>query len=162
MKKLISILSLTVFLGAGCVSVQRTSLPVGEEQEPTEISDKNEMEGTTTEDTIAEKKEEDPDEEMMEETQKEMGDVNIEMQSGNFFFKPSVIEAKPGQTVNATITGNEGFHTLVIDAISLKQTVKSGETISFVAPTTPGNYEFYCDVGSHRAMGMKGTLTVVE
>jgi hypothetical protein len=30
----------------------------------------------------------------------------------------------------------------------------------FTAPTQPGAYQFWCDVGSHRHLGMTGTLTV--
>ncbi|MEY4731380.1 MAG: hypothetical protein RL681_326, partial [Candidatus Parcubacteria bacterium] len=33
------------------------------------------------------------------------------------------------------------------------------ETIEFVA-NKAGTFEYYCSVGSHRQMGMKGTLTV--
>jgi hypothetical protein len=30
----------------------------------------------------------------------------------------------------------------------------------FTAPTEPGDYGFWCDVGSHRFQGMTGLLTV--
>lgn len=86
--------------------------------------------------------------------------MNVDMTSGNFFFSPKVIKAKAGQAVDVKIVANEGFHTFVIDAIKLNQTVKAGGTISFTAPTTPGSYPFYCSVGNHRAMGMEGTLIV--
>lgn len=93
------------------------------------------------------------------------GEVNVsitetvDMQTGNFYFKPSEISAAPGQTVNVRIASNDGFHTFVIDGIT-KQTVSADGTITFTAPTVPGEYPFYCDVGSHRAYGMQGTLFV--
>ena len=35
------------------------------------------------------------------------------------------------------------------------------ETIEFVA-SKAGTFEYYCSVGSHRANGMKGSLTITE
>lgn len=84
----------------------------------------------------------------------------VNMVSANFSFAPKTISAKPGQKVDITFTSNEGFHTIVIDAINFKQTVTSGQTVSFVAPTTPGSYPYYCDIGTHRMKGMEGTLIV--
>lgn len=86
--------------------------------------------------------------------------LSVFMRSGNFFFEPDVIKAKAGQKVNITFTDNAGSHTFVIDEISLKETIPAKGAISFTAPTTPGHYEFYCDVGSHKQLGMKGTLIV--
>lgn len=86
--------------------------------------------------------------------------LDISMKSGNFFFEPASIKASPGQTVTVNITENAGFHTFVIDEIGFKQTVKAGESFTFVAPSEPGNYAYYCDIGSHRALGMEGVLTV--
>lgn len=84
----------------------------------------------------------------------------VRLDSGNFYFKPDTITAAPGQPIEITVDKNAGFHTFVIDGISLKEIVKQDGVISFIAPTQPGSYEFYCDVGSHKAMGMKGALVV--
>lgn len=83
----------------------------------------------------------------------------INMEIGNFFFKPSVINAKPGDRVKLTFTKNAGFHTFVIDNVA-NIDIAEGESFIFSAPAKAGSYEFYCDVGSHKAMGMKGTLIV--
>ena len=87
-------------------------------------------------------------------------DVEVSMEGGNFFFAPKTINAKPGEKVKITFTKNVGFHTFVIDEIGLKYAIKQGEAVSFTAPTAPGSYAFYCDVGSHRANGMEGVLIV--
>ena len=86
--------------------------------------------------------------------------VFVSMESGNFFFSPSSITAEPGQEVVISITENSGTHTFVIDEIGYKSGVSTGDTLSFTAPTEPGSYSYYCDVGSHRALGMEGTLIV--
>lgn len=88
------------------------------------------------------------------------GDVlKVDMEVGNFFFSPTTITAKAGQKVDITFTKNEGFHTFVIDGVA-KLPIAVGTTKSFTVPTAPGSYEFWCDVGSHKAKGMVGTLIV--
>lgn len=86
--------------------------------------------------------------------------LKLDMEANNFSFAPKTIEAKPGEKIQITFTKNVGFHTFVIDEISLKHAVKQGEALSFTAPKEPGSYTFYCDIGSHRAQGMEGTLIV--
>lgn len=82
----------------------------------------------------------------------------------NFAFAPSTMTVKKGDTVRITFTNAEGFHDLKIDEFDVataKLNAGGTETIEFVADKT-GTFEYYCSVGSHRAMGMKGTLTVQE
>ncbi len=84
----------------------------------------------------------------------------VNMQSDNFSFSPKTITAKAGDRVRIVFSMNSGFHTIVIDEIGLKATVAQGESITFTAPSKPGTYAFYCDVGSHRANGMEGSLII--
>lgn len=84
----------------------------------------------------------------------------INMESNNFSFSPKTITANAGDRIKIVFTKNSGFHTIVIDEINLKATIAQGEGITFRVPSKPGSYPFYCDVGSHRAMGMEGTLIV--
>ncbi len=86
----------------------------------------------------------------------------------NYSFDPKTITVKKGDTVKIVFKNADGFHDFVIDAfgkegesgVRTKQ-IKAGaeETIEFVADTA-GSYEYYCSVGKHREMGMKGTLIV--
>ncbi len=85
---------------------------------------------------------------------------NVTMEAVNFFFSPKTIEAKPGEKINIFFSKNVGFHTFVIDELNVKFAIKEGEGLIFQAPTEPGSYAFYCDIGSHRANGMEGTLIV--
>ncbi len=80
----------------------------------------------------------------------------------NFSFDPSTINVKKGDKVKITFVNSEGFHNFIIDQFSLvSKTTKSPttETLEFTADKT-GSFEYYCSVGTHRAMGMKGTLIV--
>ena len=171
MKKTIATLSALLFLGAGCFGSSPAPAPTPAPEpipEPTECPDvcaaicaglpEPEVPSGCALPMCA------CDQPISEQGSDDESSVSValamSMDAGNFFFTPSTITAAAGQTVNVTIDTNEGFHTLVIDEIDFKASVKAGETITFTAPATPGSYEFYCDVGSHRAMGMKGTLIV--
>ncbi len=86
----------------------------------------------------------------------------VTVKGGNFFFTPSVIKVKKGDTVKVTFDNVGGTHDFKIDAFKAStKKIGSGatETISFVASKT-GSFEYYCSVGNHRGMGMKGTLIV--
>jgi plastocyanin len=90
-------------------------------------------------------------------------DVEIDLTGKPFEFSRDTIRVNEGDVVQITFTSEQGMHDFVIDEISGARTrqVNAGEsdTITFVAPNA-GEYEFYCSVGSHREMGMVGTLIV--
>lgn len=85
------------------------------------------------------------------------------VEGSNFKFSTSEIKVKKGDTVKITFNNTGGFHDFVIDEFSGAKTKQiqggSSETITFVADKT-GTFEFYCSVGSHRQMGMKGKFIV--
>ena len=67
-----------------------------------------------------------------------------------------------GDTVRITLRNTGGMHDLKIDEFNAKTKVlQSGEeeTIEFVVDKA-GTFEYYCSIGTHRQMGMVGTLTV--
>lgn len=85
--------------------------------------------------------------------------------SFEFGYSSSALTAKVGQTVNVTLTNSgSGSHNFVIDALGVNSgIISSGESVSFsFTPQEAGSFEFYCSIGSHKAMGMVGTLTVAE
>lgn len=89
---------------------------------------------------------------------------DIAIEARNFSFSLSSIRAKRGERVTLILKNTGGFHDLIIDEFgAATRRIRDGEedTISFVAHKT-GVFEYYCSVGNHRAMGMKGTLTVTE
>lgn len=82
----------------------------------------------------------------------------------NFSFSLKEIRVNKGDLVKIKFKSVQGFHDLVIDEfkVATKQMQSGGEeTVSFLADKV-GNFEYYCSVGSHRAMGMWGTLIVEE
>lgn len=84
------------------------------------------------------------------------------VEGSNFMFSPSTISVNKGDTVKIIFKNTQGFHDFVVDEFgAATKQIKdpSTETITFVANKT-GTFEYYCSVGQHRSMGMKGTLTV--
>jgi len=80
----------------------------------------------------------------------------------NFSFVPSTIAVNKGDRVKITFVNSEGFHALKIDeyGVSTKQAnAPNTEVLEFIANKT-GSFEYYCSVGSHKALGMKGNLIV--
>lgn len=77
-------------------------------------------------------------------------------------FIPNKLEVNKGDTVKVTFKNTGGFHDWVLDEFDA-QTKQIGagkeDTVEFVA-NKAGSFEYYCSVGNHRQMGMKGTLTV--
>lgn len=80
----------------------------------------------------------------------------------NFKYDLTEMKVNKGDTVRITFKSGSGFHDLVIDEydVATKQLQSGGEeTIEFVADQA-GEFEYYCSFGTHRQMGMAGTLTV--
>lgn len=79
-----------------------------------------------------------------------------------FGFAPSAITAKAGQAITIVFSNNGAApHNLTFEGLNIAtRTINSGETDTtyFTAPAA-GTYTFYCSVGSHRNLGMVGTLT---
>jgi len=80
----------------------------------------------------------------------------------NFSFTPNTITVKKDDKVRIVFKNSQGFHDFKIDAygIATKQfNAPLEEVLEFTADKV-GTFEYYCSVGSHRAMGMVGTLKV--
>lgn len=79
-----------------------------------------------------------------------------------FKFSLNEIKVKKGDTVRIVFTNVQGSHDWVIDEFNARTKILPAgqtETIEFVADKT-GTFEYYCSVGTHRQMGMKGNLIV--
>jgi len=82
------------------------------------------------------------------------------MEVGDAFFKPNIIEAKPGDSIQITFSKVTGTHVFNIDETDSHYKITQGTNITVIAPQKPGSYKFYCSIGDHRAKGMEGTLIV--
>jgi cytochrome c oxidase subunit 2 len=69
-------------------------------------------------------------------------------------FDPNPITAKPGETLtidwwntDASMHLTNGVHTLVSDTLNVRFELpaESRKTITLTAPTSPGDYDFWCD-----------------
>jgi VCBS repeat-containing protein len=90
------------------------------------------------------------------------GTKEFTVNASNFTFDIKELKVKKGDTVKLTLNNKEGFHDWRLDEFNANTKVlKAGETetITFVVNKT-GTFEYYCSVGQHRAMGMKGNLIV--
>ena len=81
----------------------------------------------------------------------------------NFAFDPAEMRVQAGDTVRITLTNDSPMpHDWRLDEFNAAtEIINTGETdtIEFVA-SQAGEFEYYCSVGNHRAMGMVGTLIV--
>jgi plastocyanin len=79
----------------------------------------------------------------------------------NFAFTPTTMTVNRGDRVKITFQ-SQGTHDLVVEGYNVRTNILSAgqsQTIEFVANQS-GSFEYYCSVGNHRQMGMKGTLVV--
>lgn len=90
--------------------------------------------------------------------------VNLTVEGKNFSFSPTTLSVKKGDTVKITFKNAGGFHDFVIDefAVATPQIQDGGTAVVEFVADKVGIFEYYCSVGNHRAMGMKGTVTVTE
>lgn len=82
----------------------------------------------------------------------------------NFSFSPATLTVKKGDLVKITFENTQGFHNFVINEFNVVTSQKQSpntQTVEFTVDKI-GSFEYYCSVGEHRAMGMKGMLVVTE
>jgi len=87
-------------------------------------------------------------------------EFNITGQS--FFFSPREIRVKLGDKIKINFTSAGDFHDWTLDGYSVGTAqVNTGQSASveFTADKA-GGFEYYCSVGTHRAMGMVGAFIV--
>ena len=83
-------------------------------------------------------------------------------ESGALVFDPEEITVKSGE-VTFNFSNPSGVpHALDIEGVdgAEGETVQGDDAPPLTVNLEPGEYEYYCPVGGHRAAGMTGTLTV--
>ncbi len=79
-----------------------------------------------------------------------------------FSFTPNEITVNKGDTVRIVFKNLSGNHNWTIDEFNARtKVIKTGEedTIEFIADKA-GTFQYYCSVGTHRQMGMRGEFIV--
>ena len=82
--------------------------------------------------------------------------------ASNYKYSLSEIRVKKGDRVKIVLQNTEGMHDLRIDEFNVEtRRLQAGEEqmVEFIA-SKAGTFEYYCSVGTHRLMGMKGALIV--
>lgn len=89
-------------------------------------------------------------------------DTTIELSMDNFSYSQKEILVNKGDLVTIKVTNTQGTHDFVIDELGLNSgIVPTGESKTFeFRADREGIYEYYCSVGNHRQMGMRGKLIV--
>ena len=85
-----------------------------------------------------------------------------------YSFAPQTITATPGDTLTITIVNNGSqIHNFVIDELGVQTTTIDPETSIVATVKIPSNpetltYTFYSSIGTDRALGMEGTISVTQ
>lgn len=80
----------------------------------------------------------------------------------DFLFTTETLRVKPGETITIRLdNGDDGPHSLDIDELNVHTFMPSKSTaLTIFEVATPGEYTFYCAIGTHRQAGMVGKLIV--
>lgn len=94
------------------------------------------------------------------------GVQHVKLATHSYYFEPNRISVRAGHPVEIEIHNHSFFvphnFTIAEEGMSVSQGVgmlKGSHTIRFT-PDRPGEYEFFCHVGSHAKKGMKGVIVV--
>lgn len=156
MKKILAALSLVALMGAGCANAPAPSVQTTPEQTAPAPTDKTDVQTSINVETS------EVNEDGVPVTDVFLGEPQekYNMEAVNFAFVPNVLNVKAGDAVQLTFNKVAGTHTFDIDETNSHYQITQGSSITFIAPTKPGSYKYYCGVGNHRQMGMEGTMIV--
>lgn len=96
------------------------------------------------------------------QAQKSSDAREIIVDGSNYKFAPDTITVKKGEKVRIVLKNTEGVHDFRVDELGIETAVirEGHEDFTEFTPDKIGSFEFYCSVGNHRALGMKGSLVV--
>jgi plastocyanin len=82
----------------------------------------------------------------------------------NYEFSQPILKAKQGEFIKIELLNEEGFHDWTIfygsRTIATQRAQQSQRVTAEFRATDKGTYEFYCSVGNHRQLGMRGAFIV--
>ena len=88
----------------------------------------------------------------------------VEIVATDFALTPATVTvAEAGETTFRIVNEGATWHALEIESEDVEEEtdpIGPGESAELTVRLGAGEYELYCPVGNHRAMGMEGTLVV--
>ena len=90
---------------------------------------------------------------------------NVDISETDFKLNPSDPKVKAGQVTFNVSNDGQTVHSLEVEGPNGDQELQSdlspGQSgVLSVDLSKPGKYEFYCPIGNHKQLGMKGEITV--
>lgn len=158
----IALIALTVIV-SGCLD-SMDSQDIQDEMETEPDVPSEDEEPDTSEQEQTESEEQTSEEETTQESESEVREVVVE--GGSYFYEPENIDVEQGETVRFIFENTGGLHDLVLEDsdgndVAGTEQINGGESDSFTYTfEDTEDFEFYCSIGSHRAQGMEGTVTV--
>ncbi|KKT39690.1 hypothetical protein A3K29_02395 [Candidatus Collierbacteria bacterium RIFOXYB2_FULL_46_14] len=97
-------------------------------------------------------------------TMVDVGNGQITIEAGSFYFTPNLIRVKKGEKIKLILKANDLMHDFNIDELGVKVPVTKAGNSSIVEFTADkaGEFEYYCSIGEHRQRGQVGKLIVIE
>lgn len=151
MKKILLSLGTLLILGAGCNATTN-------DDTDTSVNTSTNQNGNTITTTT-------PQENLEIVDVSTQGDtVTIDVTGQNFSFSKDEIIVRKGQKVTINFENINGTHDWVLDEFDAKTSqINTGQKalVTFTVDKV-GEFEYYCSVGQHRQLGMKGKLIVKD
>jgi len=93
------------------------------------------------------------------------GGSSVDVSETDFKLNPSDPKVKAGQVTFNVSNDGQTVHSLEVEGPNGDQELQSdlspGQSgVLSVDLSKPGKYEFYCPIGNHKQLGMKGEITV--
>jgi uncharacterized cupredoxin-like copper-binding protein len=93
------------------------------------------------------------------------GSSSVDVSETDFKLNPSDPKVKAGQITFNVSNDGQTVHSLEVEGPNGDQELQSDlspgqKGVLSVDLSKPGKYEFYCPVGNHKQLGMKGEITV--